>query len=472
MKLAAMFGSSSGAIGVTAIGAVVLIIGAVGFTIYNSAEEDPASVVEPIVAVEVDTPEPVAAVAPELGPVAGAAPEVSPEPVLEFVAPRLDLVRVAQDGSAVIAGQTSPDLAVAIMLDGVEIALTQADRTGAFVALLSLAPSDGPRILSVEARPEGGVVVAGVETILVAPFAAPVIEIVAVDLPAEGSPAIAEAQAPEVADIVEAPPAIEDVAVVTDPPDEPAPNENIVVAEEPTQTLTPTPTPSAPGDLAAAPSTLASPGIAPSPPSVSAEMQAASMQPARTTGPAVVIASPEGLRVVQGPSDEPAAQTSVRLDAISYNAEGAVILAGRGPVAADIQIYLNNQPIQLGEVGAGGSWSLQLPDVDPGTYTLAVAELAEDGSTASWVETPFLREDPERVAEAPAQAASGIDVITVQPGFTLWGMAQDTFGDGILYVQIFEENRDQIQDPNWIFPGQIFRMPVAGQVADQVITGN
>lgn len=196
------------------------------------------------------------------------------------------------------------------------------------------------------------------------------------------------------------------------------------------------------------------------------------MQPARTTGPAVVIASPEGLRVVQGPSDEPAAQTSVRLDAISYNAEGAVILAGRGPVAADIQIYLNNQPIQLGEVGAGGSWSLQLPDVDPGTYTLAVAELAEDGSTASWVETPFLREDPERVAEAPAQAASGIDVITVQPGFTLWGMAQDTFGDGILYVQIFEENRDQIQDPNWIFPGQIFRMPVAGQVADQVITGN
>ena len=54
---------------------------------------------------------------------------------------------------------------------------------------------------------------------------------------------------------------------------------------------------------------------------------------------------------------------------------------------------------------------------------------------------------------------AGASVITVQPGFTLWGIAQANFGDGVLYVSIFEENRDQIRDPDLIFPGQIFEMP-------------
>jgi nucleoid-associated protein YgaU len=50
-------------------------------------------------------------------------------------------------------------------------------------------------------------------------------------------------------------------------------------------------------------------------------------------------------------------------------------------------------------------------------------------------------------------------VITVQPGFTLWGIAEANFGDGIAYVQIFQENRENIRDPDLIFPGQIFQLP-------------
>jgi nucleoid-associated protein YgaU len=53
----------------------------------------------------------------------------------------------------------------------------------------------------------------------------------------------------------------------------------------------------------------------------------------------------------------------------------------------------------------------------------------------------------------------GVSVITVQPGFTLWGIAEANFGDGIAYVQIFQENRENIRDPDLIFPGQIFRLP-------------
>ena len=220
--------------------------------------------------------------------------------------------------------------------------------------------------------------------------------------------------------------------------------------------------------MAAAPATLNAPDLSTSGPAPvqSNDTRPAITTPARALAPAVVIAGPDGLRITQGPGAEPTVQTVIRLDVISYDAQGAVTLAGRGPAAADIQVYINNQPIQLGEIGPNGAWSLQLPDVDPGTYTLSVAELAADGSTTSVVETPFLREDPVRVAETPVQSASGIEVITVQPGFTLWGMAHDSFGDGILYVQIFEENRDQIRDPDWIFPGQIFRIPDLDQATD------
>ena len=49
--------------------------------------------------------------------------------------------------------------------------------------------------------------------------------------------------------------------------------------------------------------------------------------------------------------------------------------------------------------------------------------------------------------------------ITVQPGFTLWGIASEQFGDGVLYVQVFEANKDKIRDPNLIYPGQVFVIP-------------
>ncbi|OAN81173.1 hypothetical protein A8B78_09175 [Jannaschia sp. EhC01] len=493
-----MFGSSSGTIGATAVGAVVLVAAAIGITVFNADDTPPAE--QPTVAAieeAPDTPDAPdtssavvtpSAVAPDAPATAVAGSEPPPEGSLEaaptWLVPHLDLVRVDPEGRAVIAGRTSPDLNVALMLDGVEIAETRADGAGAFVALLSLSPSESPRVLSVEARLADGTMLAGAETVLIAPFtslapseavaaivaaeptatarppatAEPPVEEVAAVTPTDPAdpegPASAAAQPPE---ITPAPAAPEEVAAAEDvaAADVPYAPETLATAEARADLEVP----AAPDALAAGPGAPAAPSVAASTAPVTDVAPPSAVQPARATGPAIVIASAEGLRVVQGPAAEPAVQTSVRLDAISYDAEGAVMLAGRGPAAANIQITLNNQPIQLGEVGPEGDWSLQLPDVDPGTYTLAVTELAEDGSAASRVETPFLREDPERVAEAPAQAASGIDVITVQPGFTLWGMAENTFGNGILYVQIFEENRDQIRDPNWIFPGQIFRMP-------------
>ncbi|WP_054300936.1 LysM peptidoglycan-binding domain-containing protein, partial [Gemmobacter sp. LW-1] len=49
--------------------------------------------------------------------------------------------------------------------------------------------------------------------------------------------------------------------------------------------------------------------------------------------------------------------------------------------------------------------------------------------------------------------------VTVQPGFTLWRIARENFGDGVLYVKVFDANKDQIRNPDLIYPGQVFLIP-------------
>ncbi len=47
----------------------------------------------------------------------------------------------------------------------------------------------------------------------------------------------------------------------------------------------------------------------------------------------------------------------------------------------------------------------------------------------------------------------------VKKGDTLWKIAEHYYGDGSLFKQIFEANRDILKDPNLIQVGQKLRIP-------------
>jgi nucleoid-associated protein YgaU len=47
----------------------------------------------------------------------------------------------------------------------------------------------------------------------------------------------------------------------------------------------------------------------------------------------------------------------------------------------------------------------------------------------------------------------------VEPGDTLSSIAQRFLGDADRSRAIFQANRDQIEDPDLIFPGQVLRVP-------------
>ncbi len=57
----------------------------------------------------------------------------------------------------------------------------------------------------------------------------------------------------------------------------------------------------------------------------------------------------------------------------------------------------------------------------------------------------------------------GFSLRTVIPGDTLSGISQEAYGDASLFLRIFAANRNQIADPNLIFPGQELRIPQGNQ---------
>jgi nucleoid-associated protein YgaU len=194
----------------------------------------------------------------------------------------------------------------------------------------------------------------------------------------------------------------------------------------------------------------------------SQDQQVQSPAPAQPTGPLAVLVPvrPEGTapRVLQGGEAASPERTASRLsiDSVEYDQGGAMIFAGSAQPGAVLRLYIND--LHAGDATADmmGRWSL-IPVTQPavGRHRLRVDQISPaEGRVLARAEVPFQRE--ELPSELLAQQR-----IVVQPGHNLWRIARATYGRGARYTVIYQANREQIADPNRIFPGQVFALPAA-----------
>jgi nucleoid-associated protein YgaU len=227
--------------------------------------------------------------------------------------------------------------------------------------------------------------------------------------------------------------------------------------------------------------------------------------PANPTLPGVALDPP-------APPAEPAPPEAVPVSVATVEVEtaGRLLASGAAPAGAAVRVYVDDA--FQGEVAADERGRWEFADdlaLSAGEHRLRVDEVAlADGAVTSRAEVGFeviasvaqlaplvaplgqVRPTPPPVpAPTPGLAPPGpagpsprpaeeavappnldalpaddpvaalAETVTIRRGDNLWVIARRVYGAGIRYTTIYLANRDQIRDPDLIYPGQVLVVP-------------
>jgi nucleoid-associated protein YgaU len=187
----------------------------------------------------------------------------------------------------------------------------------------------------------------------------------------------------------------------------------------------------------------------------------------------------------------------VTFSSIDYDENGVksvVRINGYAAPGTNISLYIDNEPVGTATADATGTWSFAANrELADGNHAMrADAVESPSGKVITRAEVSFNRKLPKpdvAMAEAqektmppfgpdasatteeadeeaasttrPFQGHSGSETktIIIKRGDTLWHIARRRYGSGMQYTQIFQNNKDQIRDPDLIYPNQQFVLP-------------
>ena len=348
-------------------------------------------------------------------------------------APKFDLFSIDQSGSATIVGKGLAGESLDIIIDGKVVSKIIPDNNGDFATILDIGISKTPRSLTLRTTHSDGRVVASEETVLITPILKTGIQ--------EETSTTSASDSASASDGASA-------------------NDSASASESASAIIT-----------ASSGSSNDEVKLKPTSSTSSSKLVSKLSDDSETTDVSIAIVSSKEIRVISPALQNNAPKVlDVIIDAISYDEEGEVLLTGRGIEDQHIRIYVDNKPIKTSSIKADGTWSLDLEEIDAGVYILRIDQLDSDGVVTSRTETPFQKETSDvakKMAalqnnnnkESSPNVGIGLSTVIIQPGYTLWAVAKKTYGLGMQYVRIYHANKDQIRDPDLIYPGQIFKLP-------------
>jgi nucleoid-associated protein YgaU len=158
----------------------------------------------------------------------------------------------------------------------------------------------------------------------------------------------------------------------------------------------------------------------------------------------------------------------------AVEAEGrTMFIAGAGDPGALVRVYVDGELLGEAEAGTGGRWLVEATrPLEEGEVTVRADQLKTGtAQVEARAEVPFVRRLDMAALVPAARAGSGAGdsaegeelpqpgAVIIRRGDNLWTISRRTYGRGVRYTTIYQANHEQIRDPHWIYPGQVFMLP-------------
>lgn len=351
--------------------------------------------------------------------------------------PTFDIVRAESDGSVIMAGQSTPGWTVVVESNDKEIGRATADENGEWIIQPKEPLSKGEHSLELSAKsPENDSTLFSKQRLALS-----------LSDPKDGQPLVALTEEGKATRILQMTPPHEEADTAATAPSDAAQGQFELA----------TATPDANAETA------------------DAEIADAGTVEAETAGAGTVEAA-----------------NTIGFASVDYEDAGEksmLHMSGHAKPDTRIAIYVDNKLVGTTTADATGSWSFSgNRELHGGDHALRADLLSgEENAVVARAEVNFEREpvvstallddsDTKQNANEPKGDAGQADniagvtttpsgsaqdgkVVIIKRGDTLWQIAQRHYGDGTKYTQIFQNNRKQIRNPNWIYPDQRFELP-------------
>ena len=166
-----------------------------------------------------------------------------------------------------------------------------------------------------------------------------------------------------------------------------------------------------------------------------------------------------------------AVMPQVALTAVEADTSGSFFIAGVAETPEPVRVYLDGIMIGEAKPWPSGTWLLEIRrEMPPGTYAVRADQVDASGNVIVRAEVSFERELDVAIlrpiatpgSAAGAAAAGAIadpETIIIKRRDNLWRISRRMYGKGVRWSSIYQANRDQIRNPRWIYPGQVFVVP-------------